>query len=519
MARFFLCRSQAVEADARLRFGREARYPPPMGTRSSRSERVTATGLALAGAGWTLAMLVPLVAAWLASSLAAYAHHRAWQSALIGVVLFPLAPAVWELAATLRAGPGKRALERRDRLLLRTLFLSVTFLFVLLALFPKKAFTALATRGDWMFDGRSGPSADRGRALTHAAARGLEWLYLAAREEPFDTSDKPPPATEPGGDPAARAPVQPSAAPPPSATASATGASPVPPPEPAKAAFAWPAPPKLSPLVMTLPAEAETSPAALGAYIAQHEPTQAERARAVHDWVADRIAYDGPAYREGRYPPQDAATVFRTRVGVCAGYARVFAEVAKAAGLEARYVVGTVRGVGMRPDGELHAWNAVKIDGAWALVDTTWDAGHLDGAKFIKEYRTIYHRTPPDVFRVDHFPNEPNWQLASEPWQRGEFFRRPMLSAEFFADGLTLRSPERSQVTTTGAFTVELENPGQLFLIAEDAKAKCAVTREGARLEARCPVEAKGAHDIKLFASRVQYGTYHYVGHFEVTRF
>ena len=493
-----------------------------MATRSSRSERVTATGLARAVAGWTLAMLVPLVAAWLASSLAAYAHHRAWQSALVGVVLFPLGPAVWELAATLRAGPGKRALERRDRLLLRTLFLSVTFLFVLLALFPKKAFTALATRGDWMFDGRSGAGADRGRALTHAAARGLEWLYLAARDEPFDTSDAPPPASELGSAPPPTAPVLPSAAPPPSATASTprpdAHVSPTP-PEPAGPAFAWPAPAKLSPLVATLPPEAEASPAALGAYIARQEPTQSERARAVHDWVADRIAYDGPAYREGRYPPQDAATVFRARVGVCAGYARVFAEIAKAAGLEARYVVGTVRGVGMRPDGELHAWNAVKIDGAWALVDTTWDAGHLEGAKFIKEYGTIYYRTPPDAFRVDHLPDEPSWQLASAPWQRGEFFRRPMLAAAFFADGLTLRSPERSQVTTSGAFVVELENPRQLFLIAEDANAKCAVTREGARLEARCPVEAKGAHDVKLFASRVQYGTYHYVGHFEVTRF
>ncbi|HQY60257.1 MAG TPA: transglutaminase domain-containing protein [Polyangiaceae bacterium] len=490
-------------------------------------ERNTAASLALAGVGWALAMAIPLLAAWLASSLAAYAHHRAWQSALIGVVLFPLAPGVWELAATLRAGPGKRALERRDRLLLRTLFLSVAFLVVLLALFPKKAFTALATRGDWMFDGRTGEAADKGRALTHAAARGLEWLYLAAREEPFDTSDKPPPANELGGEPAPSARVQPSAAPPPSATGSApvdvAPTSTAPPPAPAKPEFVWPAPARLSPLVQTLPAEAEASPATLGAYIAQHEPTQSERARAVHDWVADRIAYDGPAYREGRRTPQDAATVFRTRVGVCAGYARVFAEVAKAAGLEARYVVGTVRGLGMRPDGELHAWNAVKIDGAWALVDTTWDSGHLDGAKFIKEYRTIYHRTPPEAFRVDHLPDEARWQLAHDPWERGEFFRRPMLSAEFFADGLGLRSPERSQVTVNGAFTIELENPKHLFLIAEDHNAgtrhSCAVTREGAKAEARCPVDSMGAHDVKLFASTVQYGTYHYVGHFEVTRF
>lgn len=487
------------------------RSPSPSPSPSPK-RRDSAAALALRAAGWSLVLAVPLLAAWLASSLAAYAHHRAWQSALVGVVLFPLAPAAWELGATLRASDQKRHLQTRDRLVLRTLFLSLTFLVALLALFPKKSFTALATRGDWMFDGHTGAGADRGRAFTHAAARGLEWLYLATRDDPFDESDRPPPPGELArpAEPSSR--PQPSAAPSVSAFASAL---PAPPPAPV---FAWPAAPKLSPLVQTLPAEAEASPATLGAYIANHEPTQSERARAVHDWVADRIAYDGPAYRAGHYPPQDAATVFRTRVGVCAGYARVFAEIAKEAGLEARYVVGTVRGVGMRPDGELHAWNAVKVDGEWALVDTTWDAGHLDGAKFIKEYGTIYFRAPPHVFRVDHLPDEPSWQLARDPWDRGEFFRQPMLSAAFFADGLTLKSPERSQLTTSGPFVVALDNPKQLFLIAEDAEAKCAVVREGAHLEARCPVDARGAHDVKLFASPVQYGSYHYVGHFEVTR-
>ena len=56
-----------------------------------------------------------------------------------------------------------------------------------------------------------------------------------------------------------------------------------------------------------------------------HFPHPAGRLKAAHDWVADRIAYDAPAYAVHKYPPQDAETVFARRVGVCAGYAELLA--------------------------------------------------------------------------------------------------------------------------------------------------------------------------------------------------
>ena len=282
--------------------------------------------------------------------------------------------------------------------------------------------------------------------------------------------------------------------------------------------FTWPSEAKLSPTVTTMPPEAETSPEAVGAYIAAHEPTQLGRVRAAHDWVADHIAYDGPSYRAGRYPPQDAATVFAKRVGVCAGYAHVFQAIAKSAGLEARYVVGTVRGLDMRPDGESHAWNAVKIDGAWALLDTTWDAGHLEGEAFVKRYSTVYFLTPPDVFRVDHFPDQAEWQLDPKPLGRVEFFRRPMMTAEFFSDGFVLESPDRSQVSTEGEFHVAITNPKNRYVLVQDGKKNCRVERASAHLSATCPVVGKGLHRVELFASPVEFGSYHYVGSFEVNR-
>ncbi len=54
---------------------------------------------------------------------------------------------------------------------------------------------------------------------------------------------------------------------------------------------------------------------------------------------------------------------------VCAGYADAFLTMCKACGIECNKISGPTKldGTGS------HAWNMVKIDGDWYLVDTTWD--------------------------------------------------------------------------------------------------------------------------------------------------
>lgn len=145
----------------------------PTSPRTADETKSNAGSFALSALAWTAVMFVPLTATWLAASLAAYGHHGQLGSALVGLLVFPLVPALWEGASTLRSGK-KRWLRTRDRMVLRTLVTSLVFFAVLLALFPKTAFTALSTRGDFMFDGRQGAFADRGRAVAHSGAKGLE---------------------------------------------------------------------------------------------------------------------------------------------------------------------------------------------------------------------------------------------------------------------------------------------------------------------------------------------------------
>src|SRR5262245_5320872 len=134
------------------------------------------------------AVATPLLGIWVASSLAAYANGPVGLTAVAGLLLFPILPVAWDLFASWRrnrrGAASARILTTSDRLVLRTLALNVVFLTVLLATFPERAFAALSTRGDWMLERAQGPRAQVVRHWLFAAADGLEWLYLAAHDNP-----------------------------------------------------------------------------------------------------------------------------------------------------------------------------------------------------------------------------------------------------------------------------------------------------------------------------------------------
>ena len=63
-----------------------------------------------------------------------------------------------------------------------------------------------------------------------------------------------------------------------------------------------------------------------------------------------------------------------------------------------------------------HAWNAVKIDDRWHLLDVTWGSGGLnDQFKFVRKFNEAYFLTAPAAFVQDHLPLDPMWQLMDCP--------------------------------------------------------------------------------------------------------
>lgn len=95
----------------------------------------------------------------------------------------------------------------------------------------------------------------------------------------------------------------------------------------------------------------------------------------IYNWICSNVKY--------AYGSKDiyysAYSALCCKQAVCQGNAALFYRLARAAGLNARCVVGwTTQGTGSYPD---HMWNIVKIGSAWYHLDSTWD-GAITSKKY-----------------------------------------------------------------------------------------------------------------------------------------
>ncbi len=97
-----------------------------------------------------------------------------------------------------------------------------------------------------------------------------------------------------------------------------------------------------------------------------------EKVLKIHDFIISNAEYSSDGL--GSYNIEDHIPygVLVKGKGVCESYAKAFSLIANKSGLENIYVTGRAYN-GLNPDGEDHAWNMVKIGGAWYNIDTTWN--------------------------------------------------------------------------------------------------------------------------------------------------
>ena len=193
---------------------------------------------------------------------------------------------------------------------------------------------------------------------------------------------------------------------------------------------------------LAAPADAEKSLEALALYLTGNLPSDKEKVRAIYRWVADRIEYDVESYLTGKFSKMDASQVLEKRQSVCDGFATLFAELARKAGLDVKTIVGFARGYvsqgKQRFDHPNHAWNAMKLNGEWRMIDVTWGAGYVQEGKYKKALSEAFFLAPPEQFVFSHLPQEDDWQLQRTPrLSQKDFEALPDVRTTFFNNGIS----------------------------------------------------------------------------------
>ena len=190
------------------------------------------------------------------------------------------------------------------------------------------------------------------------------------------------------------------------------------------------------------PSPAEASVDSLAAYLVAPAKNEREKARSIFRWVTENIDYDANGFFTGSFEDTSSKDVLKSRKSVCSGYSDIFSSLANSAGLEVVRIAGYGKGYGYLPGENLsapsnHAWNAVKINGSWYLIDCTWGAGYInDNKKYVRKFDDHYFMTPPSEFIYDHLPEDSRWQLLEKPLAKSEFEKQAFVKPDFFKYGL-----------------------------------------------------------------------------------
>jgi len=262
---------------------------------------------------------------------------------------------------------------------------------------------------------------------------------------------------------------------------------------------------------LSAPREAAKSPEALAAYLKGAGASQEAVARALFRWVAANVAYDLGGARTGEVGDLSAEGVLASRRAVCEGYGSLFERLAKLAGLEAVTIHGYAKGTGYRAGATFagppnHAWNAVRLDGKWRLLDCTWGAGVLDeSGAWVRSFEPFYFLTPPELFLFTHWPLEERWQLVEHPVSLEGFVALTWLKPAFFHAGLGLPEGGARRVGDEVVLTLDVPEGREIrvYLLREGEKVGEAVPLEAipGRRVARVVLPGSASYALRVYAN------------------
>ena len=140
-------------------------------------------------------------------------------------------------------------------------------------------------------------------------------------------------------------------------------------------------------------ADLDSKAKSIVAEIAPESMSQAQKERAIHDWIINNTRYDQS------YTIYDPYNTLVKHTGVCQGYTLLAQKMFNIAGIKSMVVEGTSKG-------QSHAWNLVYINGKWRHVDLTWD----DPVSSSDILRYDYYNLSDNEISEDH-----SWDTSKYP--------------------------------------------------------------------------------------------------------
>lgn len=220
----------------------------------------------------------------------------------------------------------------------------------------------------------------------------------------------------------------------------------------------------------------------LSAYLTKPAKTDREKVRALYYWIVHNIEYDLDALDDLMWEKKSvskklflAESVLKNRKAVCGGFSLLFKSMAESVGLEAEVVLGWAKNVnafygdgntnavfGKKPN---HAWNVVKVDGKWELLENTYGRVWGNGKDMKKEYDLYnpivieyFFLPPPEKLIETHYPRDTKWLLLDKKISKSEFDSSPQFFPGYFIHSLELVSPKSFQNQVNGEAEVKVKN-------------------------------------------------------------
>ena len=222
---------------------------------------------------------------------------------------------------------------------------------------------------------------------------------------------------------------------------------------------------------------------ALAQQIQKDFTSEEDKVKATFYWLAKNIRYNlrefyNPKQRSYRFSYADeaerlqkiqeikdklVAKAFKTKLGVCEEYAQSLKKVCDLLGIEAHVITGYVRiqtsDIGVIPSTTNHAWNAVKLNNRYVILDATWAAGYEFENRWIRDFNTYYYDMPTDAVFKTHYPKDRLWILRLGRMDIDEFYNQPIYANGFLKSGATLISPKNGILNSRAdSITIELKD-------------------------------------------------------------